>query len=97
MTVANHENVCTYLQKECGIKQKQARELVQAYTDVIQKGARLGSFAFYVAGEVLKAFGETFEGGEISDEWEGWDPDWVEPSEDDDDDSDEPSGEFLDF
>lgn len=72
---ATKATVREYMIKHMGIKEEYAEQLCNKYSSLIEKGERLLSGAYYVAGEIL----EEENPPEIG--WYGWNPDWEEPEE----------------
>ena len=81
-----YQATLAYLIRDCGILEPHAEKLCTTYRHHIDTGGRLGSFAYYVAAQILKEFAETFDSHEIPEDWEGYDPDWEEPEEETADD-----------
>lgn len=70
-------SVAAYLENECGVKRDFVKKLVEKHKDIINQGKMRGKYPYYIAGEILKA-------ENVSEEWEGYDLNWVEPKEDND-------------
>lgn len=83
---ATVENVADYLVRECGLYSSVAKELVEKHDEVVQQGISNRSFSYYVAGRVLEAEMKELGVDELPDDWEGYDPGWVEPDDEEDED-----------
>ena len=89
-TVASAATVRAYLVTDMGYTSAKADELVKRYSNIVDQANRMRSFAYYPAGKIHEQMiKDDFDGKEPSDDWEGYDPNWVEPSEDDELEEDE--------
>lgn len=75
MTTTLYSGVMGHLVKNSGVKPEYAAKLCYTHFTLIERGARLNSFPYYVASEILRA-------EDPPEDWEGFDPDWVEPEDD---------------
>ena len=74
-------DVVAYLVREVGFKQEFAQRICNAHEDVIQQGMRLGSYTYFIGSAVVRA-----EYGTEEVPQEHFDPHWVEPAKELDED-----------
>jgi hypothetical protein len=83
------QTVEDYLVRDEGFLRDKAKEMVERHAEIVATGQKLRSYAYYTAAQVIcEEIRHADYVGETDLPMDYFDPNWVRPSEDEDDDSD---------